>query len=276
LYSYFFKDKIQYINTSTLWSLSLKPKYWSFPTFRFFNLAALPAVMVALAQEKYLNNITYLLYLQGKYHFFFMPLASSNLSKEVKGTIFFFAGIRHTLISQQQYSQFQPQCPPLRKAQHRYFSTTAKVGTNSPTKDYENKLIEAPNDTELVAQIIKNLLSLGAMPYNTYIEKARATLNSMINSLPLNDPIYKFLNNKIQIPFEFKAKIREGQIYPDSYIMWEKLVSIELPMEWGGTYIFKQTQNNSVYVGSAISHAIRAIGHRDQFQGVAKAPSVFP
>jgi hypothetical protein len=38
-------------------------------------------------------------------------------------------------------------------------------------------------------------------------------------------------------------------------------------MEWGGTYIFKQTQNNSVYVGSAISHAIRAIGHRDQFQG---------
>jgi hypothetical protein len=175
--------------------------------------------VVAPAQEEYFNNLAYLIYLQGKCHFFFMPLASSNLRKEVKGTIFFFAGIRHTLLSQQHYSQFQPQCHPLRKAQHRYFSTAAKVGTNSPTKDSENKLIEAQNDTELVAQIIKNLLSLGAMPYNSYIEKARATLNSMINSLPLNNPIYKFLNNKIQIPFEFQAKIREGQIYPDSSIM---------------------------------------------------------
>jgi hypothetical protein len=149
--------------------------------------------------------------------------------------------------------------------QDRYFSTTTKVGTDL-TK-YENKLIKAPNDTELVSLIIKNLLNLGIMPCNSYIEKARATLNSMINSLPLNDPIYKFLNNKLQVPFELKAKIRESKIYPDSSILWENLVSTELPIEWGGTYIYKQTQDNSLYVGSAISHAIRAISHRDQFQG---------
>lgn len=128
----------------------------------------------------------------------------------------------YTLLSQQQYSQFKPlyNCHPLRKAQHRNFSTSVKVGSNL-TKVYENKLklIKDPNDTELVAKIIKNLLYLGDMPCNTHIEKGRATLNNMINSLPLNNPIYKFLNNKLQIPFEFKAKIRKDQIYPDSYIL---------------------------------------------------------
>jgi hypothetical protein len=48
------------------------------------------------------------------------------------------------------------------------------------------------------------------MPNTSHIISGRATLNDMITILPLDDPILLFLNNKIEIPFEFKATIREA------------------------------------------------------------------
>jgi len=87
----------------------------------------------------------------------------------------------------------------------------------------------------------------------------------MIDSLDLNDPVLLIL--KIYISFELQAIFKENQIAPNFVHNWKSLDISNLSFLFGGTYMFKQTLDGGIYIGSGISHLTRATGHRDHFQG---------
>lgn len=140
-----------------------------------------------------------------------------------------------------------------------------------------SKEIKTNKNTKLVAQLIENIkiVTVSAVrgagrtiiPSNFHIQTAISILNDMIDSLDLNDPVLLFLNKKICIPFEFQAIIKEKQIVPNIVYDWKSLDIPNLPFLFGGTYMFRQTLDGGIYIGSGVSHLTRATRHRDHFQG---------
>lgn len=94
----------------------------------------------------------------------------------------------------------------------------------------------------------------------------------MVNSLPSDDQVLNFLKDKMTIDYEILASVKDGKLIPLKEHDWLKLNLINLPSLYGGTYIFKQEADNSCYIGSTISHALRAIDHRDHFGGDSPSP----
>lgn len=83
------------------------------------------------------------------------------------------------------------------------------------------------------------------MPQNRQIDSARDTLKYMINSLPEDSLIYKFILEKVKFNYDFKASYTttttSRKLVPNRAINWKELSPFLFHDEKGGTYMFYQT-----------------------------------
>ena len=110
-----------------------------------------------------------------------------------------------------------------------------------------------------------NKVLIGPKPVNKKISKTRETLILMIDSLPEDSLIYKFIMENINTPFKLNATVSGNKISVNKE-SWINLNFSTFSILEGGTYLFTQVTNSTEYVGSASNYRDRLELHRMQFR----------
>lgn len=105
---------------------------------------------------------------------------------------------------------------------------TALISTQSQSKG--NKVIS------IIESNIKNVL-IGTMPINKHITKAKETLIFMIDSLPVDSIVYKYISEHIITPYKLNAKasVHKLNVFKEPWLNLDKSKYSTLE---GGTYLF--------------------------------------
>ena len=106
-----------------------------------------------------------------------------------------------------------------------------------------------------------NKVLIGPKPVNKKISKTRETLILMIDSLPEDSLIYKFIMENINTPFKLNATVSGNKISVNKE-SWQNLNFSKFSNLEGGTYLFTQVTNSRVYVGSTANNKDNLLLHR--------------
>ena len=125
--------------------------------------------------------------------------------------------------------------------------------------------------TNILLSVIKNEnVLISKIIYTELIKKAISTIDTMVQNLPLNSTLLKFLEEEIKVStLEIKAKREKGYIGTENFFSLHintrlKMKSLNNDFNTAGVYVFS-APNGEQYVGSCINFYSRLIEHKDQF-----------